>query len=475
MILSLLSQGSTSPADSSPSHDDLSFQDISFLTFEAVLEVVIICFAGFIAAKTGLLNSKGQKVISQLNVDLFTPCLVFTKLAPSLSFEKMADIVIIPIFYAISTGISFLCSKLVSYYFGLNNPESDYVTAMAVFGNSNSLPVSLTLSLAYTLPDLLWDDLQDDTNDKVASRGILYLLIFQQLGQILRWSWGYNKLLKKRSKKELNNYALDDQFDEEEQTLQDDDEQVDEEQVVEDEHINESSGLLVNTPPSSSYTSRPSSVSSNSSNSSQFNKSSFPSFNLHAIKRGWKMIINLPILKNILSFMNPPLYSMLISVIIASVPYLQNLFFNDEKSFVRNTLTNSINQLGQVSIPLILIVLGSNLYPSKDIPPPSKHYTKIVIGSLLSRMILPPILLLPIIAMCVKFINISILDDPIFLIVSFILTISPPAIQLSQITQINNIYQKEMSGVLFWGYVILTLPTTIFIVVTSLEVLKWAL
>lgn len=90
-------------------------------------------------------------------------------------------------------------------------------------------------------------------------------------------------------------------------------------------------------------------------------------------------------------------------------------------------------------------------------------------------MILPTVVLLPLIALCVKFINTSILDDPIFLIVAFILTVSPPAIQLSQITQLNNIYQKEMAGVLFWGYVVLTLPTTIFIVATSLQVLKWAL
>lgn len=172
--------------------------------------------------------------------------------------------------------------------------------------------------------------------------------------------------------------------------------------------------------------------------------------------------------------MNPPLYSMLVSVLIASVGSLQKLFFQED-SFVRNTLTKSIENLGSVSIPLILIVLGSNLYPSADIPPASLHYKRIVVASLMSRMILPSLVMLPLIALCVKFINTSILDDPIFLIVAFILTVSPPAIQLSQITQLNDIYQKEMAGVLFWGYVILTLPTTIFIVATSLEVLKWSL
>ena len=89
-----------------------------------------------------------------------------------------------------STGVSYWSSRIVSKALSLNSPETDFVTAMAVFGNSNSLPVSLVLTLSYTLPDLLWDDVEDDNTDKVAGRGILYLLIFQQLGQILRWSWG---------------------------------------------------------------------------------------------------------------------------------------------------------------------------------------------------------------------------------------------------------------------------------------------
>ncbi|CUM51391.1 uncharacterized protein AC631_05502 [Debaryomyces fabryi] len=482
----------------------LSYQSISYLTFEAILEVVIICFAGFVAAKSGILNIQAQKVISQLNVDLFTPCLVFTKLAPSLSFEKMVDILIIPIFYAVSTGISYGCSQVVGWLLSLNDPETDFITAMAVFGNSNSLPVSLTLSLATTLPNLLWDDIEDDTPDKVASRGILYLLIFQQLGQVLRWSWGYNKLLRKRSPEEMNTYSKPPYNDDQEGSIYDGDEQrplltsgdihgahfstidgVGEDFTSTTAVKNDSQSLVSKTPrtdsSSSILTHGSQSYSVDNALTEQIDDESDTdqaSTDLHKksarIYQLWYTLKRLPVIKKFLAFMNPPLYAMLISVVVACVPALQREFFVDEDSFIHNTLSQSIHLLGSVSIPLILIVLGSNLYPSKDMPPPSRHYKRIVIGSLLSRMILPPFILLPIITLCVKFFKISILDDPIFLIVAFILTISPPAIQLSQITQLNNIYQNEMSGVLFWGYVILTLPTTIFIVVTSLEVLKWA-
>mmetsp|Transcript_3152 Transcript_3152/g.3073 ORF Transcript_3152/g.3073 Transcript_3152/m.3073 type:complete len:513 (+) Transcript_3152:93-1631(+) len=481
----------------------LSYQSISYLTFEAILEVVIICFAGFVAAKSGILNIQAQKVISQLNVDLFTPCLVFTKLAPSLSFEKMVDILIIPIFYAVSTGISYGCSQVVGWLLSLNNPETDFITAMAVFGNSNSLPVSLTLSLASTLPNLLWDDIEGDTSDKVASRGILYLLIFQQLGQVLRWSWGYNKLLRKRSPEEMDSYPKprhDDQENgvyiggEQRPLLTDGDMHGANFSTIDGAADSTSTTALKTDSLSLAYkpprTNSSSSVLTNASQSLSVNNAladiedesdttvDQASTELHKgyarIHQLWYMLKRLPVIKEFLAFMNPPLYAMLISVVVACVPALQREFFVDEDSFIHNTVSQSIHLLGSVSIPLILIVLGSNLYPSKDMPPPSRHYKRIVIGSLLSRMILPPFILLPIITLCVKFFKISILDDPIFLIVAFILTISPPAIQLSQITQLNNIYQKEMSGVLFWGYVILTLPTTIFIVVTSLEVLKWA-
>lgn len=457
---------------------ELSFLDITTLTFEAVVEVIIICFAGFIAAKTGLLSLSGQKVISALNVDLFTPCLVFSKLAPSLSLQKMAEVVIIPVFYALSTGISFLCSRVVGSVLELNEPETDFVTAMAVFGNSNSLPVSLTLSLAYTLPDLLWEDIDDDTADKVASRGILYLLIFQQLGQILRWSWGYNKLLRKRSVQELTTYGDEEDIEGQIEAASSLLSTEVAERILNHSSLDPDDGALyIATSNDNLVNNSSSTVNYFSSSGEEESTDAYKPIivkSRYTISRIWRFICKNSIVVGFLNFMNPPLYAMLISIIVASVPFLQRQFFTDETTFVHNTLSNAIKQLGSVSIPLILIVLGSNLYPSKDLPPASRHYNKIVIGSLLSRMILPPLVLLPIITLCVKYIKISILDDPIFLIVAFILTISPPAIQLSQIVQLNNIYQKEMSGVLFWGYVILTLPTTIVIVVTSLEVLEWA-
>ncbi|CUS21122.1 LAQU0S02e06436g1_1 [Lachancea quebecensis] len=403
----------------------LSFGHISYVTLESVLQVVIVAFSGFWCAYTGLLPKQGQKVISRLNVDVFTPCLIFSKLARSLSLAKILEIAVIPVFYALTTGVSFMSGKLMSRILGLDKDETKFVVANSIFGNSNSLPVSLTVSLAYSLPGLLWDEIKDDSRDNVASRGILYLLIFQQIGHVLRWSYGYNTLMRWSGDRGHPSITS-----------------VSEQLAVPDSEV----------APSEAH----SGISGRSYSS------------LYKLKgkvvKTWEKIQ---------AVMNPPLWAMVISVFVASVHPIQHEFFS-KNGFINNTLSDAIKELGALSIPLILVVLGSNLYPSQDTPQMTRNHKKMVFGSIVGRMILPSCFMLPVIALAVKYIKVSILDDPIFLVCGFILTISPPAIQLTQITQLNEFFEAEMASVLFWGYVVLSLPISIFGVTAAMTVLKWA-
>lgn len=380
--------------------NNFSYEEIGFLTLQAVLQTVIVCILGYASANAGYLNRATQKSISNLNVNVFTPCLVFSKIASRLDVKALIDISIIPVIFVISTAISYLCGRFSSRLFGFDKRETNFVTAMAVFGNSNSVPVSLFLNLAYSLPALQWPDIPDDNSENVASRGLMYLLIFQQLGQMVRWSWGFNTLLApERLPESEDDVAL-----------------------FEDKPL-------------------------------------------------WRRF-----LQQARSFMNPPLYAMLAAIIVATIPPLKYQLYGHE-GFVNKTLGRGIQQVGNTAVPLILIVLGSNLAPpcqeELEFHHKSSKHTKMIIASLVSRMILPCLLLLPLIAMAVRYLHISILDDPAFLVAAFILTASPPAIQLSQICQLNQVFEPEMAGVLFWGYVVLSLPSSISIVVIALRVLEW--
>ena len=178
--------------------------------------------------------------------------------------------------------------------------------------------------------------------------------------------------------------------------------------------------------------------------------------------------------------MNPPLWAMLAALLVASIPNLQALFFTPG-TLVNNSVTRAINQTGGVAVPLILVVLGANLarstLPKDQLATTTEEKAeerKLLYASLISRMVLPTIVMTPALAALARWVPISILDDPIFLIVCFLLTGAPSALQLAQICQINNVFMGAMSNLLVASYVVVIFPSTLVLVLLALETLAWA-
>lgn len=404
----------------------------------------------------------------------------------------------------LTTAVSYFSGIILSKFNNFNRRESNFVIAMAVFGNSNSLPVSLTIALAQTLPSLQW--LPNDTPSSIASRGILYLLIFQQLGQMLRWSWGYNVLLAKNIEDSSEATSSDSSA----TVTPDNDSILDSSSgsarevvmlISQNESPDDSTeSIALNSKalfphdytatasgaeyadgePNTTYFYRPEPFSDRGS----FTTGILPSYNLSFREREavgrFNHLLQIPavkvswaVLNKLNSFMNPPLWAMFSGLFVATIRPLQQLIFESPDGFTANTFTAAMTQTSQVAVPLILIVLGGNLYPDETIAAPSPKFQRLVTASLVARMLLPAIILLPVLALVAKFVRVSIVDDPIFLVVLFLLTTAPPAIQLSQICQLNEVFEREMTAILFWGYVVLTLPITMVMVVMSLEVLEW--
>jgi predicted permease len=518
---------------------------LMLLVFEAVMEVVAVSLPGYIIARQGMFDAEKQKFVANLNVALFTPCLIFTKLASQLTADKLAELAVIPVIFCVQTLVSFVVSKVVAKAFGFGKRPSNFVTAMGVFGNSNSLPISLVISLSQTLKGLHWDKIPGDNDDEVAARGILYLLLFQQLGQLVRWSWGYHVLLAPAEKYDSGSSNGDiegGRYRDEPDLIpgldgpEDDDEHSNGNgssnsfqsggrtpitnvqyagSVNSDEDEPRKVPGILPTPangnvlPSNNITSFPSirTLTNEEWDIPPGIKGVLPLVRLHT-RRGVLAIkykvektfqqafhalpssVQITLSKiyggiarffaGLWEFMNPPLWAMLIAVIVASVPSLQRLFF-EEGSFIANSVTRAIGQSGGVAVPLILVVLGANLarntLPQESLDENSEENqigTKLLVASLISRMLLPTLIMAPLLALAAKFVPVSILDDPIFVIVCFLLAGAPSALQLAQICQINNVYEGVMSKLLFQSYVIWILPSTLILVMCALEVVEWA-
>lgn len=481
-------------------------------------------------------------------IELANARIVFTKLASQLSADKLVELGVIPFIFIVQLIVSYVTALVISRIFRFRKRAKNFVVAMAVFGNSNSLPISLVISLSKTLSGLHWDKIPGDNDNEVAARGILYLLIFQQLGQLVRWTWGFNVLLAPAS-------AYKDEDDGRNSVLENGEYSDGEtERLLDDSHSDYESGNATG------YTSYATSISSSSSESDTLqhrenapSTRAFPTptngntvvkgpgnmngnghvsddiahgsdlpYNLdetpkgfkgwlHRMKRGINrsikstndavlrvargVYVRLPgwlqktlsttahytgsFLAGCWEFMNPPLWAMLAAIIVASIPPVQHAFF-DPGTFLSNSVTRAVSQSGGVAVPLILVVLGANLarntLPKEDSLSieDAKVEKKLVIASLVSRMLIPTIIMAPLLALTAKFVPVSILDDPIFVIVCFLLTGAPSALQLAQICQINNVYMGAMSTLLFQSYVVWILPSTLVLVMLALETVEWA-
>ncbi|KAJ4291979.1 hypothetical protein N0V90_009877 [Kalmusia sp. IMI 367209] len=527
------------------SHPD--FANLTLLVFEAVMEVVCVSLPGYIVARMGQFDADAQKFVANLNTQLFTPCLIFTKLASQLSADKLVELGVIPFIFIVQLIVSYLAALIISRIYKFSKRGRNFVVAMAVFGNSNSLPISLVISLSKTLSGLHWRRVPGDNDNEVAARGILYLLIFQQLGQLVRWTWGFNVLLAPAD-------AYKDEDDGRNSIMESGEcSDGETERLLDDSHSDYESGNV---------TSYATSISTGSSDSDSIfqreNVQSATTFatptNGNTVVKGpghvngngnghfengvqvgfvlpykaddppkgpkkflarfnratqrfarsvrdsvarvaRRVFMSLPnwlqrtlaklylcsakFLAGCWEFMNPPLWAMLAAIIVASVPPIQHAFF-DPGTFLSNSVTRAVSQSGGVAVPLILVVLGANLarntLPKEDnrTIEDAKVEKKLVIASLVSRMLIPTIIMAPLLAITAKFVPVSILDDPIFVIVCFLLTGAPSALQLAQICQINNVYMGAMSNLLFQSYVVWILPSTLVLVMLALETVEWA-
>jgi len=55
----------------------------------------------------------------------------------------------------------------------------------------------------------------------------------------------------------------------------------------------------------------------------------------------------------------------------------------------------------------------------------------------------------------------DILGDPVFVVVCYLLVGAPSALQLTQICQINGVYEAVIARLMFWSYVVVILPSTV--------------
>ncbi|KAI8393632.1 auxin efflux carrier [Radiomyces spectabilis] len=382
---------------------------------QAIFQVMTIVLLGYLLTRKGYFTMDKQKWLSKLNMVFFTPCLLFSNIASIISLEKLLAFWPIPAFYLVFAIISFSASQITSRLVGLNAPYRRFVLACVMFSNTNSLPIAIISSLAVSEAGniLFWDT--DDTEVSVAARGISYTLFFAIFGNLIRWSYGYSLLQKHEPKAKASS-------------------------------LSETSPLLATFP--------------------------FPSIaqsRAQSLTRSLKTNAYL-FARKVDNFMSPPLYAAVLALIVGLSPLKGFLY--DKDSFMYPSFTKAIETCGRASVPIILTCLGSQLACISESQHHSHAVRKPVFTAISVRLLLMPLFVIPIVIAFVLYGSrwSTLASDPVFIVMMIVLGCTPTAINLVQITQVNDFCEEEMLRMLFWSYGVICIPVCTFTVFTALSV-----
>ncbi|KAK4704361.1 auxin efflux carrier family protein, partial [Phenoliferia sp. Uapishka_3] len=333
----------------------------------AVLQVALVVISGYALAYWGMLDKDLQKKLNILNANLFTPALILSKIAPTLSLHKLVQLVMIPLAFVVFTGVSTGVGFATNIAFRVPRGNRRIVTACSMAVNSNSLPIALVASLSSNVEALKMSPTDDP--DAMLARGISYLILYSTLGLIWRWSFMVSFLAKANA------------------------------------GVSHGEELGISIEDSSKDSSKP-------------------------IVPLWRRI-----LRAFLSAMTPPLWAAVLAVVIAIIPPVQKAYKGAAP------LTGAINSVAGISIPITLIVLGGYFVVPKKGPEddssPIPGMARTVWASVLSRMVISPLPLYGLI--CALALGtygslVEILDDPVFLLVMFLLAGGPTALTIAQVS-----------------------------------------
>ena len=134
-----------------------------------------------------------RKMINKVNVSLFTPALLFSKVAFALTPDKLAELWTIPVFFVLVTAVSAAVAWGLAKLFRIKRRSHvAFAIACGCFANSNSLPIALMQSLVVGVDAMKWG--AHDTKDQMLGRALSYLTLYSTLGIVLRWSVGVKLL-----------------------------------------------------------------------------------------------------------------------------------------------------------------------------------------------------------------------------------------------------------------------------------------
>ncbi|GMJ13309.1 PIN-LIKES 2 [Hibiscus trionum] len=417
-----------------------------------LLKLLSLTAIGLVLAhpRTQIIPRATFKLLSKLVFVLFLPCLIFTELGESITFDSIARWWFIPVNVLISTFVGCLLGFLVVL---ICRPPPEYkrfTIIMTAFGNTGNLCIAIVGSVCHTS--------NSPFGPHCHSRGVAYVSFAQWVAVILVYTLVYHMM-----EPPLEFYDVVEEGTEiEEQSPANND--ISRPLLIEAEWpgIEEKETEHSKTP----FIARV-------FNSSNHSATTFPDLDIigetggsnHmsirclAEPRVVRRIRTVAEQTPIQHILQPPTIASLLAIIVGTVPHLKSVVFGYDAPL--SFITDSLEILAGAMVPSVMLILGGMLAEG---PNESKLGLRTTIGIIVARLLVLPLLGIGIVTLASKM-NLLVAGDAMYRFVLLLQYTTPSAILLGAIASLRSYAVSEASALLFWQHLFALFSLSLYIVV----------
>ncbi|XP_027361711.1 protein PIN-LIKES 7-like [Abrus precatorius] len=397
----------------------MGFLELLEVASMPVIQVLLISALGAIMA-TGyfdnLLSADTRKALNRIVFLVFTPSLVFSSFAKSVSLEDMISWWFMPV----NVGLTFLIGGIIGWLLvKLLKPNlkvEGLIIASCSSGNLGNLPIVIIPAICDEKGGPF------GARDVCRNNALSYASFSMALGGIFIWTYTYQTVRSRSMKfKALEAAEIvkipNKDFDTNAET-----------------HLLRDKDTMIEVPPSTYF----------GDNENQIIDQDESNESKNGVESFWYRMVE--VLSHFLAeLLSPPAVATFFGFLFGAVAWLRNLIVGDNAPF--HVIQDTLQLLGNGTIPCITLLLGGNLtqgLKTSNVKPLT------LISIIIARLFLLPVIGLFIVKAAANFGLLPI--DPLFQYVLVMQYAMPPAMNISTMAQLFDVGNEECSVILLWTY-----------------------
>lgn len=416
----------------------MGFLELLKVASSPVLEVLLVSGVGALLATqsfNNILSPDFRKTLNKLVFTVFTPSLVFSSFSRSVSLQDMISWWFMPVNVALTFLIGGIIGWMIVKCLKPNLKLEGLIIASCSSGNLGNLPIVIIPAICFQKGGPFGN------RDACHSAALSYSSFSMALGGVFIWTYTY-QIMRSRSMKFKALEAA-----EVLKVPNRDHEAHPQSRLLQDARDDPNVAVQISAPNSRECSGNQNANTMVDQSSSKVSETFCRRF--------------LGTFGQILEELKaPPTIATFLGFLFGGVIWLRNLIIGDDAPFA--VIQNSIQLMGEGTIPCITILLGGNLTQGLR---SSSVKVWSIIGIIVSKYIVIPTIGLCIVKMVASLNMLP--PSPLFQYVLVMQYAMPPAVNISTMAELFDVGQEECSVILFWTYgaaaIALTLWSTLLI------------